>query len=44
MKVVVTNTSFMEYPLIDVWNSLQLECIVKIDVCIVGDLWSFMIQ
>ncbi|KFM15128.1 tRNA-modifying protein [Marine Group I thaumarchaeote SCGC AAA799-D11] len=43
-KVVATNTSSMESPLIDVWNFLQPECIVKIVVYIVGDQWSFMIH
>ena len=44
MKEVVTNTSFMEFQLTGAWNFHQQECIVKIDVFIVGDQWNFMIQ
>jgi hypothetical protein len=44
MKEVVTNTNFMEFQLIDAWNFHRLACIVKTDVCIVGDQWNFMIQ
>ncbi len=44
MKGVVTSTNFMEFRLIDAWNSLRLECIVKIVVYIVGDQWNFMMQ
>ena len=44
MKVYVTNISFMEFQLTDAWNFLPLVCIVKIDVSIVGDQWSFMIH
>jgi len=44
MKVIVTNTSFMEYLLINVWSFRQQVCIVKIDVFTAGDRWSFMIH
>jgi len=41
--VIVTSTSFMESPLIDVWSSHRLECIVKIDASTAGGQWNFMI-
>ena len=41
MKVVVTNTSFMEFQHIVVWSFLLLACTVKIVVYIVGDQWNF---
>ena len=44
MREVATSTSFMELVLMNVWNSHQLECIVKIDVSTVGDQWNFTIQ
>ena len=44
MREAVTNTSFMESQLIDVWSFHQRACIVKTDVYIVGDPWNFMIQ
>ena len=41
VKVHATSTSFMELARIGVWNFLLLECIVRIDVCTVGDRWNF---
>jgi len=44
MEEIVTSTNSTAFLLIDAWNFPPLECIVKIDVCIAGDQWNFMIQ
>lgn len=43
MREAVTNTSFMESQLTDVWNFRQQACTAKIDASIAGVQWNFMI-
>ena len=43
MKVHVTSINSMEFLHIVAWNFLQLECIVRTDVCTAGDQWNSMI-
>ncbi len=43
MVASVINTSSMGFQLTDVWNFLQLECFVKIDVFTAGGQWSFTV-